>query len=386
MATHRRLTTHTWRYTALLAALAAALLVATGCGSSGSGNDSSAGASSTSSGGVPEGVALAESIVKKAGTRPTTVSVTEPIGKTVPAGKKVVFISCGVEACNVQGKIIAQGAKDLGWSASTIATDGSPEKLQGAFDTALRNGADAVILNAVNRAAVAKQIATAQKKGVAFVTCCSTEKVGNGILYNTSTADQNSEIGRDLAAQVVADSKGKADTLYVNISAFEILANLGTAFQKSYKDYCPDCSMAAIDIPLTALGKDAPDRIVSYLRSHPKVGYVALSVSDALGTGLPAALQAAGLGGKVKIVGQGASTQIYQYISGGQVQSVVPFDYYAVDYQMLDALARHFAGVPIQQTAPPRWLMSKEGLPSTSDLFPVVENYRSQFLKLWGKA
>jgi hypothetical protein len=53
---------------------------------------------------------------------------------------------------------------------------------------------------------------------------------------------------------------------------------------------------------------------------------------------------------------------------------------------MLDALARHFAGVPIQQTAPPRWLMSKEGLPSTSDLFPVVENYRSQFLKLWGKA
>jgi ABC-type sugar transport system substrate-binding protein len=386
MATHRRLMTRTWRYTALLAALAAALLVATGCGSSSSSSDSSAGASSNSSGGVPEGVALAESVVKKAGTRPTTVSVTEPIGKTVPAGKKVVFISCGVEACNVQGKIIAQGAKDLGWSASTIATDGSPEKLQGAFDTALRNGADAVILNAVNRAAVAKQIAAAEKQGVAFVTCCSTEQVGNGILYNTSTADQNSEIGRDLAAQAVADSKGEANTLYVNISAFEILANLGTAFQKSYKSFCPDCSMASIDIPLTALGKDAPDRIVSYLRSHPKVNYVVLSVSDALGTGLPAALQAAGLGGKVKILGQGASTQIYQYISGGQVQSVVPFDYYAVDYQMLDALARHFAGVPIQQTAPPRWLMTKSGLPSTTDLFPVVEDYRNQFLKLWGKA
>ena len=52
---------------------------------------------------------------------------------------------------------------------------------------------------------------------------------------------------------------------------------------------------------------------------------------------------------------------------------------------MLDALARHFAGVPIPETAPPRWLMSKAGLPSTSDLFPVVEDYRTQFLKLWGK-
>ena len=144
--------------------------------------------------------------------------------------------------------------------------------------------------------------------------------------------------------------------------------------------------MDTIDIPLTALGKDAPDRIVSYLRSHPKVGYVVLSVSDALGTGLPAALQAAGLGGKVKILGQGASTQIYQYISGGQVKSVVPFDYYAVDYQMLDALARHFAGVPVKQTPPPLWLVGKSELPNANALFPLVPDYRSQFLKLWGKS
>ena len=42
--------------------------------------------------------------------------------------------------------------------------------------------------------------------------------------------------------------------------------------------------------------------------------------------------------------------------------------------------------MPIQQTPPPQWLMSKDGLPSTSELFPVVPDYRQQFLKLWGKA
>jgi len=382
MLTHRRSPARAWRIAALLTTLAAALFVAVGCGSS---SNSSGGSSTPASGNALAGITKAESVVKQATARPTSIGITKPIGKPVPTGKKLAFISCGVEACDVQGKIIAQGAKDLGWTASTIATDGSPEKLQGAFETAMRNGADAVILNAVNRAAVAKQIAEAKQKGVAFVTCCSTEPTGNGILYNTSTAQQNGEIGQDLAAQVVADSRGKADTLYVNISAFQILANLGTSFQQAYKQYCPGCSIDSIDIPLTALGKDAPDRIVSYLRSHPKVNYVVLSVSDALGTGLPAALQAAGLGGKVKIVGQGGGTQIFQYISGGQVQSIVPFDYYAVDYLMLDALARHFAGAPIQNTAPPRWLMGKTGLPSTSDLFPVVANYRDQFLKLWGK-
>ena len=383
MATHWCSSRRLWRITVLLATLGAALLLAAGCGSDGG---SSGGESAKAGGGVPEGVAQAESMVKKATARPTSIGLTQPIDKEVPTGKMVAFISCGVEACTVQGKIIAQGAKDLGWTSSMIATDGSPEKVQQAFEAAMRNGADAVILNGVSRALVSKQIADAKKKGVAFVTCCSTESVGDGILYNTSTPEQNDEIAKDLAAQVVADTKGKADALYVNITAFTILENLGTLFERSYKSYCPTCGIDSIDMPLTALGKDAPDRIVAYLRSHPRVNYVVLSVGDALGSGLPAALQAAGLSDKVKIVGQGGGTQIFQYISGGQVQSIVPFDYYAIDYLMLDALARHFAGVPIPQTAPPRWLLSKSGLPSTSGLFPVVENYRAQFLKLWGKA
>ena len=53
-----------------------------------------------------------------------------------------------------------------------------------------------------------------------------------------------------------------------------------------------------LDIPLTSLGKDAPDRIVSYLRSHPDVNYIALSVTDALGAGLPAALTGLRLSGR----------------------------------------------------------------------------------------
>ena len=60
---------------------------------------------------------------------------------------------------------------------------------------------------------------------------------------------------------------------------------------------------------MTSLGRDAPDRIVSYLRSHPQVSYVVLSVSNALGAGLPAALRAAGLADKVKIVGQSGDSQ-----------------------------------------------------------------------------
>src|ERR671910_334932 len=143
--------------------LGAALVAVAGCG------DSESGGGSAAQGGGP-GVAEAQTIAEKTTTRPTTLGFTKPVGKEIPAGKKVAFISCGVEACEIQGEIIKQGAADLGWTAESIGTDGSPEQLQNAFETALRQGADAVILNAVNRDAVAKQIEKAEQQGVAFVT------------------------------------------------------------------------------------------------------------------------------------------------------------------------------------------------------------------------
>lgn len=369
------------RRSAALVALGLALVIAAG----GCGSDESDDAATASGGGSAEGVAEAQALVEQAAQRPTSVGLDEPIGKEVPTGKKVVFISCGAQACETQGDIIAQGAADLGWTSTKVGTDGSPEQLQNAFRTALRQGADAVILNAVDRATLSKQIEEAQQKDVAFVTCCTVDEIGNGILYSTSTPEQNAGIGKYLAAQVVADSEGEAETLYVNISAFQILASLGSSYEIAQKEFCPDCGYASIDIPLASLGKDAPDRIVSYLRSHPDVNYVVLSVSNALGAGLPAALRAAGLGDRVKVVGQSADTQTLQDIEAGNIQAVVPFDYYTVDYLMLDALARHFAGVEIPETAPPLWITTKDNLPSSSELFPVVEDYREQFKELWGR-
>jgi ABC-type sugar transport system substrate-binding protein len=360
--------------------LGAALVALAACG------DSESSGGSAAQGGGP-GVAEAQSLAEKATTRPTSIGLEAAIGKEVPAGKKVVFISCGVEACEIQGDIIKQGAADLGWTAEAIGTDGSPEQLQNAFETALRQGADAVILNAVNRDAVAKQIAKAEQQGVAFVTCCSIEAEGDGILRNVGGKENSARIGENLAAQIVAESNGKANTVFVNISAFQILQALAGQLESSYKQFCADCAYATLDIPATSLGKDAPDRIVSYLRSHPQVNYVVLSVSNALGAGLPAALKAAGLADKVKLVGQSGDTLTFQDMAAGNIESVVPFDYYAVDYLMLDALARHFAGVPVEPAQPPMWIVTPDNMPAEAmeGLFPVVESYRDEFNQLWGK-
>jgi ABC-type sugar transport system substrate-binding protein len=333
------------------------------------------------------GLAAAKATVAKAAVRPTTITVTTPIDKPIPTGKKITFVSCGVEACAIQGPILAEAAATLGWTVDQVATDGSPEKVQGAIDAAIRNGSDAVILNAADKDAYAKQIADAEKAGVQFVTCCSLATAGDGLLYNTATDKQNGPIGDDLAAEVVSNSGGKANVLYVNISAFQILAQVGKTFEDGVKKYCSSCSVDSIDIPLTSLGKDAPDRIISYLRSHPDVNYIALSVSDALGAGLPAALKAAGLSDKVTIVDQGGGSQNFADLETGAIDALVPADLYSYDYLMLDALARHWAGVPLVDAGPPYWLVKKDTAPAdTSKPFPVVEDYEAQWKALWGKS
>jgi ribose transport system substrate-binding protein len=365
-----------------VAAVGAALAFAVAaCGSS---SDSSSSNAAAGEAGSSSTVTKAQAVMAEGTKRPSDITVTAPIDKPIPSGKKLVFVSCGTSSCQLQGSIIEKAAAHLGWTTNTIATDGSPTQVQDGFTTALRTGADAVIINAVTRDAVAKQLAQAKAKGVAYVGCCSTDQVGDGYLYNTSTPDQNAQIGKYLSAAIVADAKGKANTLYVDIPAFTILGSLGEALKKDYRTYCPSCGFSKMDVPLPQLAS-APNLIVSYLRSHPDVNYVALSVTDALGTGLPAALKAAGLT-KVKIVGQGADPTAYQELAQGQILALVPFDYFSVDYQMVDALARHFAGVPIEQTPPSRWLLTKDNLPSDyTKLFPAVPDYESKFLKLWGK-
>jgi ABC-type sugar transport system substrate-binding protein len=369
------------RRSAIAAAMAA--LVATGalagCGS----DDNSA---SKSSGNTSAASSEAQQIVKEGTTRPTVITVKKPIGKDIPTGKKLVFISCGTSSCQLQGDIIKEAAGHLGWTSQTIATDGSPAQVQNGFTTALRNGADAIIANAQTRAGIAKQIDAAKGKGVAYVGCCSTDKVGDGYLYNTSTPEQNANIGRYLAGKIATDAGGKdANTLYVDIPAFTILGALGDSFKKDYQRLCKGCQYAKIDIALPQLA-NAPNTIVSYLRSHPDTKYLALSVTDALGNGLPAALKAQGLN-DIKIVGQGGDPTAFQAIAQDQILALVPFDFYNVDYQMVDALARHFVGVSIEQTAPPLWMIQKDNLPSDySKLFPNVEDYKNQFLKLWGKS
>ena len=101
------------------------------------------------------------------------LTVTEPIGKPIPTGKKIAFVSCGVEACAVQGPILAGGREDLGWTVEQVATDGTPEKLQARStgDPRGRRRRDPQRRQPATRSR--SRSPTPRSQASQFVTCCS---------------------------------------------------------------------------------------------------------------------------------------------------------------------------------------------------------------------
>ena len=135
---------------------------------------------------------------------------------------------------------------------------------------------------------------------------------------------------------------------------------------------------------MSNLGNSA-DLVVSYLRSHPTVKYVAFSILNAFDN-VPSAIAAAGL--KVKIVGTTPSATSLSLLRKGTIDAALAFPYYELSYALVDAMARSAAGVATTQPAPsyasPLWLLTKTNVPSTA-LFPIVEATASQYAAVWGK-
>jgi ribose transport system substrate-binding protein len=387
-------------------AVAAAAVAAGGCGSSSSsgGSTSAAGSSSSSSAAAAttsataattsatastsSGVAQAQQIVASAEVRPTKISATEQITTAIPKGKKIVYIGCGNSDCSIQANLLKAAGAKLGWTVDFINTDGSPQGEQSAFSTAINQKPNAIILNAETPALFSSLIKRANAAGIQFVTCCSTATAGgsSGVLYNVSTPQQDPPIGDDLAAYAVASEKGKATTLYVDVSAFQILSALNTSFKAELAKLCPSCGYNYLDISEANIGTPAmTSEIVSAARAH-HVNVIALSLMSLMAPGLHAALVAAGLP-NVEIEGQSPGPADYTAMKAGTENAGFPFDYLTVDYLMLNSLVDKWTGKPVVETPPPLWLItSKQVTPALEKQATpeIIPGYQQQFYTLWG--
>ncbi|MFI7295228.1 substrate-binding domain-containing protein [Streptomyces sp. NPDC050121] len=331
------------------------------------------------------GLAAARKVVEKYSEHPARIPVTEPVGEKIPSDKTIDFILCGVQSCQDLADFFTAGANQLGWKVKQIATQGTPESVQSAYEQALRDKPDAVVSSGFPRAVYAKQLAKLKAAGVPVIQSNADDVVGDGVSLLKNGPEDVAVQGEMLASWVVSDSGARADTVYFDLPAYTILKPVKDTFAAKYKEWCEGCALDAVDVPITSIGKDMPDRVVSYLRSHPKVTHVVFSLG-LLNVGVPAALKTAGITGRHIAVNVG-DAQNYQYIQSGLSDAAMALNSHEAAWLQVDALARHFTGQSMdvdQKAVLPNMLITKDNLPKAIGDFPLVEDYEAQFKALWG--
>ncbi|GHE42182.1 sugar ABC transporter substrate-binding protein [Streptomyces capitiformicae] len=359
----------------------ASLLALAACGT---GTTPAADSTQAAAPGSP-GLTAARAALAKYSERPATISVTQPVGRAIPKGKKIDFILCGVQSCKDLADFFTEAAEELGWQVKQIATQGTPESVQAAYEQALRDKPDAVVASGFPRAVYAKQLAQLKAADIPVIQSNADDLLGDGISLLKNGPDDVGVQGQMLASWVVSNSGAKANTVYFDLPAYTILKPVKDSFAAKYEEWCDGCALDQVDVPITAVGKDMPDRVVSYLRSHPKVTHVVFSLG-LLNVGVPAALKTAGITGKRIVVNVG-DAQNYQYIQSGLTDGAMALNSHETAWLQADALARHFTGQPMdvdQKAALPNMLVTKDNLPSADGDFPIVEDYQAQFKALWG--
>jgi ABC-type sugar transport system substrate-binding protein len=369
----------------VLAGLAIGALGVAGCGSS---DDSSGGSSTASAATKASAPGPATAALKPYLKVPTELAVTQPLSKKPPAGKKVVFLSNGIEIAQQISAGIKAAAGTLGWSYQTLTVDqNNPATVASNMLSAINGGADAVVVSATPSAIFKPALAEAKKRGTAIIDVSSGNTPTDGITALVNNASQNGPVwGKILALGALADAEkahATAKMVLVTSPIFEtILGPTDKAAQQTVSQVCPSCGFDTLNIAADRLfsGK-APADVVSYLQRHPDVKYV-LQSSSLTDQGLVPALKGAGLTG-VKIYGVAPLKAQVAALAAGDEQGWVVDPLNVLGWMAADAAARSFTGddpTVYGDVGVPSYLLTTD---NASGPVEAPEDYQDQFKQLW---
>ena len=372
---------HNWRHGIVLGVVATLAVSVAACGSSSSSNS----ASSSSAASLDQ-----SSAPKPITSPPTGVGITTPMPSAPSKGKTFFWLQCELPIC---GKI-TQGVK-----AATAAAGWNYENLvfkaadPGAgLESALQRKPDAIGITGIPSAAVKAQLATATKVGIPVVTCSAGPEQPSPSTYAAICSHTTGPDGENQALWAVRDSGGKANIVSVTIPSFPSLAATVNGTADAVKKNCPKCTTDVLNLTVDDLGGgQVASKLIAYLQSHPKVNYVMFTFAD-LAAGVPEALKAAGLDGKVTLVGNGGGEAQFKAVAGGAHEAWVAYPAVLEGWQMTDAAIRLIDGgkLPADYQSQidhlPTYIVdtpttAKQLAPSYD--WPGPSDYAEQFKKLW---
>jgi ABC-type sugar transport system substrate-binding protein len=345
---------------------------------------------SSSPTGGSSGFAAATAANTKYESRPTSIGITTPVGKTIPKGKVIDFIQCGVPACVVEGDILQSATNLLGWTLARINAGTSPQQIADAYQQAIANKPDAVIGSGYARALFDPELKTLSSMHIPVLEAFVGDSTGDGLTGVVAGPVNNSIQGKEVADYILANTTSKSATIGAVVpSGFPNMVQEDGSFDAEIQQQCPSCTVKLLTVPVTSIGTDLTTRISSFLTANPNIKWLWDGYDDMV-TGLPTALKGSGIT-SVKVATISMNGTVAADIGQNDyVTTAIGTSFPEVYWREIDLLARYFTGQPytvdLNDATLPFWTITSSNLPSdaSSVTFANVVSYKQQFEKLWG--
>ncbi|GAA4382973.1 hypothetical protein GCM10023088_49200 [Actinomadura verrucosospora] len=364
-------------------AAGALCLMAAACGSGGSAEANGGQVTSAAAKAV---IADAEAAYAKY-TRPQPAASVPALPSPAPRGKRLAIVTCSIPVCVTLSRGAEEAASRLGWTVTTLQSNSTPQGFVSVMDQVAADPPDALAyIPTVPDSSIRPQLAKLQAAGtkITEVAPLGDPLKQKGPVQAVVFGQSDAALTGTLMGQaVVADADGPAKSVFVWDPSF--VASWGpikNAYQKVLKGAGRQAGV--LDVSNANIGKTVQGQIVSYLQAHPDTKYVALAVVD-YNTGLDAALRAAGLAGKVKILSRAADASSLKAIQAGTQWASVGLELAAGGYRAVDQLIRMMMGVPLGDRADaPGWqqIYIKGNVPQTGTK-PEPPDYAATYHTAW---
>ncbi len=295
---------------------------------------------------------------------------------TPPRGKKIICIQNpqGGNSLVLRCDAAVSAGKLLGWHVQPLNEDGSVTDIQAAMNQALQlHPAGIINEDATPLSEVAQQITQARKEKIPVV--WNSAALPNETIHGAGklpfpivgghggTYSQNRD-AESVASFVAVNSSCHVHVALATIESIAALKSVDTYFINNLKRFCPSAKVTIVNNAITDVGQTMNNRVVAAVQADPSINYIYTDASSFI-QGLQPALQAAGIGQGIKIVGLNPQPTDYPLVKAGKESAWCGGDTTLYGWYDIDSLARYYTNSPLVtevQAPDPTFCLDKQTL------------------------
>jgi ribose transport system substrate-binding protein len=340
--------------------------------------------------------AVAELPKLYAGTSTTVNTTSRPAAKN----ESVFIISAGQASISssIPADAAQAAAQAIGWKATILDGKLEPSTYGGLVDQAIADGANGIILDAVDCDQVKGPLEQAKAKHIAVVPLyafdCNDPTEDSGPPLFSAVPNTNNlpdkelgafseSYGRGQADYIIAKTKNKARVLVLNDPEFTVLKYTAAGFDDQIAHSGGSKVVATLNFLAADLGSKLQQEIQAELLKYPSINWIKSPYTYATELGVVPALASQPKGKYDVMGGEGFQPELAD-IAAGTVTGAMAISSQWVGWSAVDAMNSVFTH---KRTYPSGigWELidSAHNLPANDILVPK-QNYEAAYEKAWG--